>query len=157
MQTIGRAAGERFREIGDERVARCADDPPMTLDELGAYQASGRALIAVEGSDVVGFAVFDVIDGRAHLEEVSVDPSATGRGHGSALVAAVWAWAVGQGLDGVTLTTFAEVPWNRPFYERRGFRVLAEGELTAGVRARREEEAALGLVPELRVVMWRGR
>ena len=47
------------------------------------------------------------------------------------------------------------MPWNAPFYERRGFRVLAEHELTAGLVARRAAEAAAGLVPDLRVAMRR--
>jgi hypothetical protein len=30
-----------------------------------------------------------------------------------------------------TLTTFEHVPWNAPYYRRRGFRVLDDGELSA--------------------------
>jgi hypothetical protein len=53
----------------------------------------------------------------------------------------------------VTLTTFRDVPFNRPFYERRGYRVLEEAEWTPELAQRRAEEADAGLDPELGVVM----
>jgi hypothetical protein len=55
----------------------------------------------------------------------------------------------------VTLTTFRDVPWNRPWYERLGFRVLGEDELGPELRARRDEEEHLGLPAALRVCMRR--
>jgi hypothetical protein len=70
-----------------------------------------------------------------------------------ALLRHVEKWARTKGFPAVTLTTFSEVPWNRPWYERRGYRVLAEAEWTPGLVARREEEAADGLDPAQRVVM----
>ena len=33
-------------------------------------------------------------------------------------------WAKGVSGGRVTLQTFVDVPWNRPWYERRGFRVV---------------------------------
>lgn len=53
--------------------------------------------------------------------------------------------AAADGLPALTLTTFAHVPWNAPYYARCGFRVLADIELTLGLRAIRRREAALGL------------
>lgn len=155
IQAVGAAAGERFRSIEDPRVARCADDPPLSLEALSRYVRGGRAWVALVGDEVVGFAVADPLDGGAHLEEVAVRPEHEGRGIGSDLLRLVEGWAASAGLDGVTLTTFRDVPWNRPFYERRGFVVVPDEELTLGLVARREDEAAHGLDPELRVVMRR--
>jgi hypothetical protein len=45
----------------------------------------------------------------------------------------------------LTLTTFTHVPWNAPYYERLGFRPLPEAELTPGLVAIRQNEAAHGL------------
>jgi hypothetical protein len=59
------------------------------------------------------------------------------------------------GLPALTLTTFADVPWNGPYYERCGFRVLAGDEITPGLRAIREHENALGLDRWPRVCMRR--
>lgn len=165
VRAVAVAAGERFRAVVDERIARCADDPPPSHEELLELVERGRLLVvdgpgAVEGSGesdgprVVGFAALGVVDGRAHVEEVSVSPEAQGRGLGVVLLAAVQRWADEHDLDGVTLTTFRDVEWNRPFYERRGFVVLADVDLTPGLRDLMAHEATLGLDPELRVAMW---
>ena len=101
----------------------------------------------------VGFVVVDLVDEAAHVEEISVLPDVGGRGHGMALMRHVEKWARTKGFATVTLTTFREVPWNRPWYERRGYRVLAEEEWTPGLVVRREAEAEHGLDPDQRVIM----
>jgi L-amino acid N-acyltransferase len=157
VQAVGRSAGERFRSISDPRIARCADDPPIGADALRAALAAGAAWVATDGDParVVGFLVVETVDGAAHVEEVAVAPEFGGRGHASALLDAAARWAVERGLDALTLTTFRDVPFNRPFYERRGFRVLEEDELTPALVARRAEEDRAGLPAEVRVVMRR--
>jgi GNAT superfamily N-acetyltransferase len=151
LQAIGAAAGQRFAEVG---LASVAEDPPHELSALERWRSAGRAWVTTDrDGHPVGFAVVDLVDGTAHLEEISVLPAENGRGHGSALLRAVEAWARGRGYPAVTLTTFRDVPFNRPYYERRGYRVLAEEEWTPGLVARRAEEAEAGLDPEVRVVM----
>lgn len=63
--------------------------------------------------------------------------------------------AAGERFRSVDDPRVAAAAWNRPFYGRRGFRVLAEHELTDELRALRAREAAAGLEPDLRVVMRR--
>lgn len=155
VRAVARVAGERFRQIDDERIARCADDAPPTAEDLLVLAENGSLLVAEEDGEVVGFVAMAVVDGRAHVEEVSVDPAAQGRGHGSVLLAAAARWSEERGLDGVSLTTFRDVPWNRPYYERRGFTVLHGPEITPELRDCMAHEAELGLEPELRVAMWR--
>ena len=53
----------------------------------------------------------------------------------------------------MTLTTFRDVPWNGPYYERCGFRVVEPGELGPGLRRIRAAEVARGLDAEPRVAM----
>jgi len=60
-------------------------------------------------------------------------------------VEATCRWAARQGLLAVTLTTFRHLPWNAPFYARRGFRVLSPDELGPGLRAALRGERAQGL------------
>ena len=43
------------------------------------------------------------------------------RGIGSALLEAGCAWAREHGYPAMTLTTFADVAWNAPYYAQRGF------------------------------------
>jgi hypothetical protein len=59
------------------------------------------------------------------------------------------------GLPALTLTAFTEVLWNAPYYERCGFRRLAETEITLGLREVRRREAEHGLDRWPRVCMRR--
>jgi GNAT superfamily N-acetyltransferase len=154
LEQIERAAGEAFREYG---MAAIADDEPFSLEELDAYRRAGRAWVAVEaaqsrlsssvaGDDVVaGYLVADVIDGNLHVEQVSVRPRAARRGVGRALIEHLASLGRAEKVPALTLTTFADVPWNAPYYERCGFVALADDELTPGLRAVRRREAAHGL------------
>jgi N-acetylglutamate synthase-like GNAT family acetyltransferase len=155
VQGVEDAAGQRFRDCDDPRVARCADDAPFTTEELTAWIERGRAWVATENGKVVGFIVVDAVDGCAHIDEVAVAPCAGRRGHGTALLDEASAWAVRSQLPAVTLTTFRDVPWNGPWYAHRGFRTLAEDEWTPAIRKLREEEHSNGLDKGLRIVMRR--
>lgn len=101
------------------------------------------AALLVTGDPPIGYARVEVLDGQAHLESLSVRPKFMRQGHGSALVNAALAWAAQQGYERMTLTTFADVAWNGPFYRRLGFVELTD--LTPGLAAVRAAEAELGL------------
>ena len=60
--------------------------------------------------------------------------------------------AATNGYDAVTLTTFRDVPWNMPFDERLGFRVIPSAELVHARRAIVEDERT---VVWIRTVAWR--
>ncbi|MHB1516742.1 MAG: GNAT family N-acetyltransferase [Acidimicrobiales bacterium] len=151
QRNVESAAGARFLEVG---MAEVAADEPESRQKLATYARAGRSWVATDLEDhVVGYVVVEVIDGCAHVEQVSVEPGHQGQGLGRALIYEVESWAAGEGLEAMTLTTFAGVPWNRPLYEHLGFRVLGEEELSPGLRALRDDEAAHGLDPELRVCM----
>jgi GNAT superfamily N-acetyltransferase len=108
------------------------------------------------GEVPVGFAHVEVIEREvAHLEEIDVDPGHGHRGLGTQLVLQVCDWAAGNGYASVTLTTFRDVPWNMPFYERLGFREIPTPELSPALRAVVEAETRRGLDPLRRVVMRR--
>ena len=55
----------------------------------------------------------------------------------------------------MTLTTFRDVAWNMPFYERLLFRVIPSAELSPALRSIVEDETRRGLDPFRRVVMKR--
>jgi GNAT superfamily N-acetyltransferase len=153
LQGIERAAGRLFAEIG---MTEIAEDEPLPLDALDDYRAAGRAWVAVNAAgQPVAYLVAELLDGNAHVEQVSVHPDSSRQGIGSALVEHVIGWAVERELPAITLTTFADVPWNAPYYERLGFRTLGEEELTPGLRRKRAAEAAHGLDKWPRVCMRR--
>jgi GNAT superfamily N-acetyltransferase len=152
LRRIEWAAGQRYRDYGLDHVA---DDEPLPMDALLGYSTDDRAWVATAGGDEpVGYILVDVIEGAAHIEQVSVAPEHQGRGVGRALVEQVAAWATTRGVTAVTLTTFGHLPWNRPLFEHMGFRVLQEDEIGVGLRTVRQVEAEHGLDPELRVAMW---
>lgn len=150
---IERSAGARFRDVGMPEIA---DDDPGSVDELAQYAHDGRSWVAVDDADrPVGYVLVDVVDGNAHVEQISVVPSAQGTGLGRALLDHVATWARDRGAAALTLTTFRNVPWNAPLYEHLGFRVLTEPELGPELRGLRATEAAHGLDPNTRVCMMR--
>jgi GNAT superfamily N-acetyltransferase len=100
------------------------------------------ALVLVSGQPPVGFACVEIVDGLAHLWQVSVRPAAGHQGRGRALVEAVCDWAASNGYPGVTLTTFRDVPWNGPFYARMGFQVIDNPK--PGLAALRQHERDIG-------------
>ncbi len=153
LREVERAAGLPFRAIGMDAVAE--DDPP-TVAELAAYQADGRAWVCTDAADrPVAYLLVAVVDGHAHIEQVSVHPEHARHGIGRRLIAVAREWALARGLAQLSLTTYAEVPWNAPYYARLGFEVLAPDRLTPGLRAIRDGEAARGLDAWPRVVMRR--
>ncbi len=86
----------------------------------------------------------DLVDGCLQVEQVSVHPASARRGLGRRLLDHAASLAAADGRPALTLTTFADVPWNAPYYAGCGFRVLGDAELTPGLRAIRQREAALG-------------
>lgn len=153
LQEIERAAGECFRDIGMPEIA---DDDPLPLDELARYRQAGLAWVATDGTEVpVAYLIADRVDGNLHVEQVSVHPGSARRGIGRSLLDHLAGLAADEGVPALTLTTFAEVPWNAPYYARCGFRLLDDGELTPGLREIREREAAHGLERWPRVCMRR--
>lgn len=107
-------------------------------------QAAGAPLfILVAGNPPVGFARVDEVGGQAHLEQLSVHPDSAGRGIGRSLLAAAIDRARSAGSNAMTLCTFADIPFNAPFYASCGFEVLPEpGPALAALRT---HEAKLGL------------
>ncbi|WP_040775732.1 GNAT family N-acetyltransferase [Nocardia pneumoniae] len=142
LQDIERAAGKPFAEIGMTAVA---DDEPPSLETLRGFQEAGRAWVWAEDYAPIGYLIVGVVDANAHIDQVSVHPDYAGRRIGKRLIDRAARWAADDGLPALTLTTFTEVVWNGPYYERLGFRYLSADEETPGLRALRAAERAHGL------------
>jgi GNAT superfamily N-acetyltransferase len=116
---IENRAAELFRAHG---YAGVADAPIPDVAWLRRMIGSQRVWVAVDADGMaVGFAVAGGAGGFMHLRELSVDPAHGRKGLGGALVGAVHDAAQAAGLAGTSLTTFRDVPFNAPFYARRGF------------------------------------
>lgn len=132
-----------------------AFDSVSSFEELEEARQGRRLWVATRGTEIVGFAQAMVLDAVAHLDEIDVVPEHMRKGLGSRLIDTVCGWARAAGYPKVTLTTFRDVPWNRPFYERRGFRVVDAGSLAPQHRQLVETEHSRGFRTDLRVVMER--
>ena len=151
LQELERDAGQRFREVG---LGFVADDEPPPVEVLLSYTEAGRVWVAVDSEDVpAGYVVVDIVDGAAHIEQVSVATAQQGRGIGRLLVEQARRWAGENALSAVTLTTFSHVPWNKPLYEHLGFRALASEEIGPELQSLMEHEASRGLDPATRAAM----
>ncbi|RLY93769.1 GNAT family N-acetyltransferase [Kocuria tytonicola] len=146
LPAIEAAAGEAFRSIGMPEVA---DDPLPDVEELIRHASDGRVWVATVSSEVVGYALAVVRDGSAHLEQVSVHPDHAGQRIGADLIDAVTSWARDRGDDRLTLTTFADVPWNAPYYRRLGFHPLPHDTLGPQLAAELSEERMRFTAPRI--------
>jgi len=111
---------------------------PATMAEL-----SDADLVLVIGEPAVGYLRVEVVNGAPHIEQVSVRPKSMKRGYGSALIEGACEWARSRGFGSITLCTFADVPWNGPWYARRGFVEISA--LSPALADLRQAEAEAGL------------
>ncbi|MGZ8751446.1 MAG: GNAT family N-acetyltransferase [Acidimicrobiia bacterium] len=135
-------------------------DEPAATNLLNAAIHDDRLWVAVAGNPVgeagdvvVGFALGVWCGDDAHLQELDVLPEWGCRGIGRRLVSEVIAWAGRNHRERVTLTTFADVAWNAPFYARLGFSIVPATAWTDALRAVWEHEREMGLPMDQRVVM----
>ncbi|NNM44729.1 GNAT family N-acetyltransferase [Knoellia koreensis] len=146
----------RFAEATDLPLLQAIeDDGERAFDGLmdhshwgpsltGEERAAEPGFMLVAGRPPVGYAHVLDLDGHLHLEQLDVLASHRRRGVGSALVQEVCRVAASRGAREVTLLTFAEVPFNGPFYARLGFAEVPEP-LLDFLAPLRENEKRIGL------------
>lgn len=155
IRRLERSAGEQFRDIG---MASIADDDPPPAEILRAATAAGRVWVADDPAvapDLAGWLWLERVGVNLHIEQVSVHPSVRGRRVGSALVEFAVELAVRDGHPAVTLTAFADVPWNGPLYRNLGFSEIEDSELSPELRRIRRRETDAGLDVRRRIAMSR--
>jgi GNAT superfamily N-acetyltransferase len=153
LPDVERLAARQFRQSPHPEAAEL---PVQSLEQLHEHQQRGGVWVAVTREETVAaFAICKPVDGALFIVEADVHPAHARRGLGAALFELLGQWARAGGYPALLLTTFGDVPWNAPYYERLGFRVLPEDALGPGLRAIRAEETRFGLPPESRVCMRR--
>lgn len=119
------AAIERIENAADQLLLDWLSPDSWEAAPSGASRAAvpGYILVAqvAEASAVIGFVHVLERELVAHLEQLSVLPGHGRRGHGRALVEAAKSEARRRGYQCLSLRTYADVPWNGPFYARAGF------------------------------------
>jgi len=124
------------------------------LSDLRAAIDDKRLWVAVTRDNrTVGFAMADVVDGQAYLEELDVLPTFGKMGIGTRLLQAVIEWARAGRYTGLTLITFRHLAWNGPFYEKLDFDYLDSTEHGPEIAGLIEEERLVGIDVTKRVAM----
>jgi GNAT superfamily N-acetyltransferase len=150
---IDHEAGSLFAQVGISLVM--PDDHPFALAEREDWRRAARSsrLYIVDAADdrYAAFMVLDEVDGAPYLEQLSVRPLHMRKGIGSRLLEQAIAQSRSSGA--LWLMTYGHVPWNRPFYERAGFRVVPEAECGPELREIARLQRAALPDPEQRVAM----
>lgn len=154
-------------EIDDDAEARygehgvsfghTADHPFVVAEHAWWTEAAvtGRLVFAADPAapdHPLGFCAYGFLDGEPYLDQLSVRHAAQHRGLGRALLAHTVDWAATHPARCLWLTTYAHLPFNRPFYEAQGFTVVApphRPELTATLAEQRRHLP----FPEQRIAM----
>lgn len=157
LQILERSAGELFRLvpglewISDDKVMSQASHRKAIADGL-SYAASVRPSRR-EHFIHAGFICGVGSGSELHINELSVGTEWQDRGIGKRLVNDFINVARQSEFLGVTLTTFRDVPWNEPFYQKLGFQTLVEEALGERLSRILKEEELQGFVKAQRCGM----
>ena len=128
-------------ESQSDRLLATIGIGPFAYDDEDQYFRA--TVVFASGDPAVGFVSVDLVDDEAHISQLSVLPEVGRQGIGRSLLDEAIHWARGEGLGGVTLTTFRDVPWNAAFYAKVGFREVVDP--APGLAAIRKDEGVRGL------------
>ena len=121
---------------------------------LQEAQSDARLWVALTDERTpVGFAMAGIIDGGAHLDEMNVMPDFGRQGVGTRLVRTIIDWARSDNHLELTLITFRHLPWNAPFYEKMGFKVMKCSEVGEELASLLQAESEAGIDVHKRVCM----
>jgi GNAT superfamily N-acetyltransferase len=121
-----------------------ASTDAIPLDHARRAVADGRLIVAEVEGHVAGWAFLAGSEGELLIGHICVSTRHARRGIGKALMEFIEDFAIARGLPSIVLNTYADVPWNAPWYERLGFAVVPEAEWNADMRAIAEEQAEDG-------------
>jgi GNAT superfamily N-acetyltransferase len=142
LPQIENAADLRYRRVGLDLVVRM---PAHSVASLERGRRRGLLWVATSPRNrVVGLALMDIVGKTAWIDQLTVLDRWQGRGIGAALLDRSAATARERGHDAIYLTTYRNVAWNKPFYERRGFAEVARGDFTPARRRQFLFEITLG-------------
>lgn len=143
-------AGRLFHAVGMAEVARHVPE----VAPLNEAMRSSRVWVAEADGALAAYVVAELLDGNAHVAQVSVSPEYAGRRIGKSLIEHVESWGRAKGCPATTLTTFRDVPWNGPYYLRLGYRVLPDEHAGPELARTMAREASMpGIDASLRCAM----
>ncbi|MBV4458372.1 GNAT family N-acetyltransferase [Pseudomonas sp. COR58] len=152
LPALERSAARLFRL--DPSLAWLADAPVPDAEQHRQAIRTARVWVAQRfDGQLSGFLRAVETDRQLHIEELSVGQDFQGLGIGRKLLSAAVEQARHEQLVAVTLTTFRDVPWNAPFYQRMGFELLSPEQTGPRLSEVLNNEIAHGLPGERRCAM----
>lgn len=158
IREIQISAGQAFRDVtGLQWLANAAPLPTARTD-AAIEQKLAWVAESADDQQPVGFIMCEAHHGGsegdiAHIVELSVRHDQQRRGIGRVLINTAAQAARQRNFAALTLTTFDDAIFNRPFYQRVGFAVIASSGLSERLRAILAQEAAEGLPIDRRCAM----
>ena len=128
-------ASSKFASIVELADLADGSHGPLEPQRVRDWLEDGDVYVLETSSTTVGFTACQTRDDIVYIAELSVCAAHQGRGHGGRLLGAVFEQAAKIALDSgsaiarVSLTTFADVEWNGPFYRKRGFQEVSPDSL----------------------------
>jgi ribosomal protein S18 acetylase RimI-like enzyme len=152
LPDIEQSAGEAYRGI--KALAWIADDDNQTVERHRELIAKGTCWVAAKLDDPpVAFLSAEVQDGTLHIWELAVRLDQQRLGIGRGLLEEAIADARRRRLVALSLTTFRDVIWNAPFYQKLGFRVLDDAQAGERLRQVLRREVEHGMPASRRCAM----
>ena len=125
-----------------EHIRSDAVPESVLLDAL----REGLLWVAIaEDGRPVGYALVQLVGDAALLAQMDVHPRHMRKGIGSMLIWRVAEYLKLRGKVALYLTTFGHIPWNAPFYAKRGFEALKKGREPLFLKKILDEEKRHGL------------
>ena len=156
IKLLPQIENEADRRYGSVGLGRILDMPPASIAALEFGRRHDRLWIATSPlGRPIGFALTKLKGGTAWLDQLSVLDRWQRHGFGAALIDRTVRQARTLGFDTLYLSTYRDVPWNAPFYARRGFSVVPRGQWPRALRVQFMLENSHGHPPWRRVIMQR--
>jgi GNAT superfamily N-acetyltransferase len=151
LPDIERSAARAFEKLPD--LGWMPGSFVISVEDHLTSIARGTLWVAEERGSVVGFLTADIAGEELHIDEFNVRLDRQAQGIGRQLIAAAVNDASSRMLEALTLTTFRTVPWNGPFYEGAGFKVLSGRDISPRLQTILDREVEHGLPREKRCAM----
>ncbi|CAK7063624.1 GNAT family N-acetyltransferase [Providencia rettgeri] len=152
LPAVELSAGQTF--ANHEKYRWVAEGEGQTEQEHLAFIHQQLEWVAVNNDgEVVGFINAEKRRNSLHICELSVCQNWQGQGIGRQLIKRVFEATLSLQLQFVTLTTFRDVPWNAPYYQRLGFDIIDNDKLTIELKAILQSEVDMGFAREDRCAM----
>lgn len=153
LGALERAADQLFLDYPPS-VMTDGDVLPKAILQ-NCYDA-GFLWVAADGKDqVLAFLAAEIRAEMLFIIQLSVHPKGQRRGLGAALIAHAANVARQHQLYAISLTTFRDVPWNGPYYQRLGFEMVpdAEQDVRFSRQLAQERLAGMAIWPRCAMIM----